>query len=90
MGMYDESWCAGCGTSIPYTADESAQCGECALEGVLLYIKSYRDRLQVIYDEARDGVEIPEDEYFESDAYYEGSINALEHVLLEFGAINGN
>ena len=32
MGMYDESWCSSCGTSITYTADESATCGECVQE----------------------------------------------------------
>jgi hypothetical protein len=30
MGMYDESWCASCGAGMHYTADESAECGECA------------------------------------------------------------
>ena len=29
MGLYDESWCSGCGCSITYTADEGAQCGDC-------------------------------------------------------------
>lgn len=30
MGMRDESWCNGCGTSVPYTEDDQAYCGECA------------------------------------------------------------
>lgn len=29
MGMYDESWCSGCGRSITYTEEEGAQCGDC-------------------------------------------------------------
>lgn len=29
MGMYDESWCSGCGRSITYTETEGAQCGDC-------------------------------------------------------------
>jgi hypothetical protein len=29
MGMYDESWCAGCGAGMHYTENESAQCDNC-------------------------------------------------------------
>ena len=31
MGMYDESWCADCGKSQPYSKDDVI-CGECATE----------------------------------------------------------
>lgn len=30
MGMRDESWCNGCGTSVPYTEDKETYCGQCA------------------------------------------------------------
>ena len=33
MGMYDESWCAGCGVGIHYTDDENAMCHNCNEEG---------------------------------------------------------
>jgi hypothetical protein len=32
MGMYDESWCNGCGTSVAYTDADETYCGECAAE----------------------------------------------------------
>ena len=32
MGMYDESWCNGCGKSQPYTDADETYCGECATE----------------------------------------------------------
>lgn len=32
MGLYDESWCASCGTSIPYVDNDEAMCGDCATE----------------------------------------------------------
>lgn len=31
MGLYDESWCADCGKSQPYSKDDVI-CGECAME----------------------------------------------------------
>ena len=31
MGMYDQSWCAHCGTGMTYTEDEDALCGPCAV-----------------------------------------------------------
>ena len=31
MGLYDESWCADCGKSQPYSPDDVI-CGECASE----------------------------------------------------------
>jgi len=52
---------------------------------VIKYIKEQHTKLLSIYNDARDNVEIPEDEYFESDAYYEGSINTLEDILNKFG-----
>ena len=35
MGMYDESWCAGCGVGIHYTEDENAMCHNCNEEGYI-------------------------------------------------------
>ena len=32
MGMRDESWCGGCGTSLPYSDSDYVECGECAQE----------------------------------------------------------
>ena len=32
-------------------------------------------------EDANNDIPISEDEYYESDAYYEGAINALEHIL---------
>jgi hypothetical protein len=31
MGMYDESWCGSCGTSLPY-ADYDVTCGSCVAD----------------------------------------------------------
>ena len=31
MGMYDESWCDSCGTSLPYS-DNDVTCGSCVAD----------------------------------------------------------
>jgi Zn finger protein HypA/HybF involved in hydrogenase expression len=43
MGIKDESWCAGCGTSLPYK-DHDQSCGDCvgnALEGLIADFDKY-------------------------------------------------
>jgi hypothetical protein len=45
------------------------------------YINIHRISLEQDLEDAREGIEIPEDEYFESDAYYEGAIATCEHFL---------
>ena len=55
---------------------------------VLEYIKNKQLKLQYIRDEANNDLPISEDEYYESDIYYDGAINALREVLVEFGVID--
>ena len=38
-------------------------------------------RLEQDLEDAKNNVPIPEDEYFESDAYYQGAIDTMEHIL---------
>jgi hypothetical protein len=45
------------------------------------YINIHRISLEQDLEDAREGIEIPDDEYFESDAYYEGAIATCEHLL---------
>jgi hypothetical protein len=45
------------------------------------YIKIHRISLEQDLEDAREGIAIPEDEYFESDAYYEGAIATCDHLL---------
>jgi hypothetical protein len=45
------------------------------------YIKIHRITLEQDLADAREGIEIPEDEYFESDAYYEGAMATCDHLL---------
>jgi hypothetical protein len=38
-------------------------------------------------EEAQQDLPISDDEYYESDEYYLGAINALREVLVEFGVL---
>jgi len=45
------------------------------------YIKIHRISLQQTMEEAQEGIEIPDDEYFESDSFYMGAIDTCDHLL---------
>ena len=51
------------------------------IETLTEYLKIHRISLEQDLEDAREGVEIPDDEYFESDAYYEGAIATCDHLL---------
>lgn len=86
MGMLDESWCASCGAGMHYTADESAMCGNCTEDSIIKYIQEHVLELKQSVEDANNDMPIQEDEYYEADEWYEGAIDALEHILAKFGA----
>jgi hypothetical protein len=45
------------------------------------YIHIYKISLEQDLEDALNGLDISEDEYFESDAYYEGAIHTCIHIL---------
>jgi hypothetical protein len=91
MGMRDESWCAGCGVGIHFTEDENAMCHNCNEEGYveletksskfMEYMKIHLISLNQDLEDARNNIPLNEDEYFESDSFYMGAIDATEHLL---------
>jgi len=54
---------------------------------VLDYIKEHVLELKQAVNDANNDIPIQEDEYYESDVWYEGAIDALEHILAKFGAL---
>jgi hypothetical protein len=88
MGLYDESWCSGCGCSITYTADESAQCGDCVdidfhefregnsrkINSLIQYIYIHLASLQQDYDKFPDGDR-------DSIIHLNGQVLATSHLL---------
>jgi hypothetical protein len=76
MGMYDESWCSSCGTSLPYSEDD-VECGECVTEGILSFVKMRIKELT----EYRD-TEIAIGEYGIQD-YTEGCIDTYDTIRIK-------
>lgn len=97
MGMYDESWCCGCGRSIPYTEDESAQCADCVqvdfdehmkkYVSLIEYMKIHKISLEQDLEEAMYVWRTNRDNHDSSKIdYLNGSIGVLSHIL---GYANG-
>ena len=91
MGMYDESWCASCGAGMHYTEDEDVTCYRCDQEEYnkietrsskfMEYMKIHLISLNQDLEDAKNNEPLNEDEYYESDAFYMGAIEATEHLL---------
>ena len=81
MGMYDESWCNGCGTSVPYSDANESYCGNCAEDNVtqdiLSFVKTRIDELTHRRVELQDGGD------FEIDDYLAGCIDAYDIVKMK-------
>ena len=45
------------------------------------YMKIHKISLIQDLDDAKNGVDIPDEEYFGADTYYEGAINTIDHLL---------
>ena len=45
------------------------------------YINIHKISLEQDLEEAKEGVDIPDEEYFGSDDYYEGAIDTCNHLL---------
>ena len=45
------------------------------------YIKIHKISLEQDWEDAKENISLPDDEYFESDAWYIGAIDTCEHLL---------
>ena len=82
MGMYDESWCAACGTGMHYTENEDAMCHNCNEENIevletrsskfMEYMKIYL--ISLIQDMESHGNN-------ETKIHIQGQIDATRHLL---------
>jgi hypothetical protein len=45
------------------------------------YINIHKISLEQDLEDAKENVTLPDDEYFESDAYYAGAIDTCQHLL---------
>lgn len=81
MGMRDESWCNGCGTSVPYSDEDETYCGDCSADNVtedlLSFVKRRIDELSTlreIYQEQED---------YSLDDYCAGAIDAYDIIRMK-------
>jgi PHP family Zn ribbon phosphoesterase len=83
MGMYDESWCNSCGTSIPYTEKEDyeAYCGECASIDTMDTLRYFVEERIKDLTEKREQYQLEGDN--ELDDYCAGAIDAYDIVRMK-------
>jgi len=96
MGMYDQSWCSSCKARMLYTEDKDVTCYRCDQEEynkletkysrLLEHVKQRITDLEQAIEDANNDIPIQEDEYYESDTWYEGAISELKNLLENFGA----
>lgn len=83
MGMYDESWCNSCGTSIPYTdkEDYEAYCGECASIDVMDNLRYFVEERIADLTQKREEYQAQGD--YENDDYMAGAIDAYDIIRMK-------
>ena len=81
MGMRDESWCNGCGTSVPYDDADETYCGDCAKDDVvqdlLTFVEGRIDNLTELRKEYQDNGD------WSTDDYASGAIDAYDIVRMK-------
>ena len=81
MGMYDESWCNGCGTSVTYTDADEAYCGDCGADNVTEDILAFvKERIETL-TELRKGYHEQND--YSMDDYASGAIDAYDIIRMK-------
>ena len=76
MGMYDESWCNGCGTSVTYSDADEHYCGDCSADNVAQDLLSFVKGRIVELTEKREEYQLQGDD--ELDNYIAGAIDAYD------------
>jgi hypothetical protein len=78
MGMRDESWCNGCGCSVPYSDEDEVFCGDCTehyvTQDLLSFVKGRIDELMQKREEYQA------DGDYELDDYLAGAIDAYDII----------
>jgi len=81
MGMRDESWCNGCGTSVAYSDEEESYCGDCAEEYTKQDLLSFVNGRIKELTQKRDEYQAEGD--YELDDYCAGAIDAYDIVRMK-------
>lgn len=81
MGIKDNSWCGGCGESIPFTADQNAECGKCEKETAVNFIESYIAYMTNHLAELEEELSQYADMDTNMVPYLEGAVETTGHLL---------
>jgi hypothetical protein len=81
MGMRDESWCNGCGTSVPYDDADETYCGECSADNVAQDLLAFVEGRIGELTQKRE--EYQADNDYELDDYLAGAIDAYDIVRMK-------
>lgn len=84
MGMYDESWCNGCGCSVPYKDAEEVYCGDCAEEYALERYENLVDLIKQFKATKEEEIE-DEEEFTEIYDILTGAIETCQYFLDQIG-----
>jgi hypothetical protein len=81
MGMRDESWCNGCGTSVTYTEAEQAYCGDCGADNVSQDLLAFvKGRIAELTEKREEYQEVDDAEL---DDYLAGAIDAYDIIRMK-------
>lgn len=81
MGMRDESWCNGCGTSVAYSDEDETYCGDCGEDNVKQDLISFvKGRIE---DLTQKREEYQNDNDYEMDDYLAGAIDAYDIIRMK-------
>jgi hypothetical protein len=84
MGMYDNSWCNGCGCSVEYSPEDETYCGDCSADNVTQDLLSFvKERIETL-TELREKYQAENDH--ELDDYCAGAIDAYDIVRMRLTA----
>jgi hypothetical protein len=81
MGMRDESWCNGCGTSVPYDDSDETYCGDCAEDNVTQDLLAFvKERIETLTELRK---EYHEQNDYSMDDYASGAIDAYDIIRMK-------
>ena len=81
MGMRDESWCNGCGCSVPYSDEDEIYCGDCSADNVAQDLLSFvKGRIKDL-EELRERYQAEDD--WSMDDYCAGAMDAYDIVRMQ-------
>jgi hypothetical protein len=81
MGMYDNSWCNGCGTSVEYSPEDETYCGDCSSDNVIQDLLSFVTGRIADLTQMREEAQKAED--WEIDDYTAGAIDAYDIIRMK-------